>query len=150
MAYEVDQSNKIEQRGDTALALSNDKTYTIRIPDSEKRAAIDCLNSLKRGRRKLTSLRLFAVTLYYLLQELPPGEVVMIDEEYTGHMRDIVSMVLNLMRRDDPHFDESRLRVGYVGKKSRAHEEALAVFRGEAQANRILKADVTAQPGSTG
>jgi hypothetical protein len=38
LPYQVDQSNKIERSGDTVLALSNDQTYTIRIPAREKRA----------------------------------------------------------------------------------------------------------------
>ena len=36
MPYQVDQSNKIESTGDTALALSNDREYMIRIPAREK------------------------------------------------------------------------------------------------------------------
>ena len=43
MSYEVDQSNKIENSGDTALALTNDKEYTILIPGREKRRAIGVL-----------------------------------------------------------------------------------------------------------
>jgi hypothetical protein len=35
MPCQVDQSNKIESGGDTALALSNDKEYTIRLPARE-------------------------------------------------------------------------------------------------------------------
>ena len=65
MPYEVDQSNKIESAGDTALALSNDKEYTICIPAREKQAAMAYLTHRRQGSRKLNFLRLFAVALYY-------------------------------------------------------------------------------------
>ena len=139
--YEVDQSNKIECSGDTALALSNDKDYTIRIPAREKRAVMAYLTRRRRGSRKFNHLRLFAVALYYLLQELPVGEQVTIDTEYTGHEQDIRSMLLNLLWRDDPDFDADRITFWYVGKKSPAHKMALAVYRRKAKADRTLKAD---------
>ena len=141
MPYEVDQSNKIESAGDTALALSNDKEYTICIPAREKQAAMAYLTHRRQGSRKLNFLRLFAVALYYLLQELPPGERVTIDMEYTSHEHDIRSMLLNLLWRDDPKFDAENITFGYVGKGSSAHEKALAVHQRKAKADRTLKAD---------
>lgn len=139
--YEVDQSNKIECSGYTALALTNDKDYTIRISGREKWAVMAYLTRRRRGSRKFNRLRLFAVALYYLLQELPAGEQVTIDTEYTGHEQDIRSMLLNLLWRDDPDFDADRITFGYVGKKSPAHKMALAVYRRKAKADRTLKAD---------
>jgi hypothetical protein len=141
LPYQIDQSNKIEKTGDTALALSNDEEYTIRIPSREKRAAMDYLTRRRRGSRKLNRLRLFAVALYYLLRELPPNVQVTIDREYPGHERDVQSMVLNLLWRDDPDFDADNITFGYVGKKSPAHKKALAVYQRRAKADRTLKAD---------
>ena len=141
MPCQIDQSNKIEETGDTALALSNDEEYTIRIPSREKRAAMDYLIRRRRGSRKLSRLRLFAVALYYLLRELPPKEQVTIDIEYPGHERDVRSMLLNLLWRDDPDFDADNITFGYVGKKSPAHEKALAVYQRRAKADRTLEAD---------
>lgn len=141
MPYQIDQSNKIEKTGDTALALSNDKEYTIRISSREKQAAMDYLTHQRRGSRKLNRLRLFAVALYYLLRELPPNAQVTIDMEYPGHERDVRSMVLNLLWRDDPDFDADNISFGYVGKKSPAHKKALAVYQRRAKADRKLKAD---------
>ena len=141
MPYQVDQSNKIEKVGDTVLALSNDKEYTIRLPSREKRAAMDYLIRRRRGSRKLSRLRLFAVALYHILQELPSNEQVTIDMEYPGHERDIRSMLLNLLWRDDPDFDADNIAFGYVGKKSPAHKKALAVYQRRAKADRTLKAD---------
>ena len=141
MPYQVDQSNKIESTGDTALALSNDREYMIRIPAREKREAIRVLRWHPRGHRRVrVYLRLFAVALYYLVKELPPGEVVIIDTEYTGHEKSIKNMLLALLWRDDPDFDADDITFGHVGKKSPAHKKALAVYRGKAKADRTLTA----------
>jgi len=141
MPYEADQSNKIESAGDTALALSNDEEYTIRIPAREKREAIGVLRWHPKGRRRIrVYLRLFAVALYYLLRELPPGELVVIDTEYTGHEKEIKNMLLVLLWQDDPSFDADNITFGHIGKKSPAHKKALAVYQGKAKANRTLTA----------
>ena len=142
MPYHVDQSNKIERTGDTILALSNDKDYTIRIPGRDKREVISILVQRRKGkRRKWAILQLFAAALYHLIRELPPGERVMIDIEYTGHEGDIKNMLLSWLRQNDPDFDVERITFGYVGKRSPAHKKALAVYHGEIQADRTLKAD---------
>jgi len=142
MPYQVDQSNKIERPGDTALALSNDNDYTICIPAREKQEAIGVLVRRRKGRRrKWVILQLFAVALYYLIRELPPGERVTIDVEYTGHEDDIKNTLLPLLWRDNPGFDAKNITFGYVGKRSSAHKKALAVYRGKTKADRTLKAD---------
>ena len=141
MSYQIDQSNKIESTGDTALALSNSREYTIRIPAREKREAIRALRRHSKGRwRVRVHLRLFAVALYYLVRELPPGERVVIDMEYTGHEKNIKNMLLSLLWRDNPDFDADNITFGYVGKKSPAHKKALAIYRGKARADRIITA----------
>ncbi len=142
MSYQIDQSNKIERSGDTALALSNDKDYTVFIPAREKQKALYILIQRRRARRhKWAILQLFAVALYYLIRELPPGKQVMIDAEYTGHQDDIKNTLLPLLWRDNPDFDVENITFSQVGKKSPAHKKALAVYRGEIKANRVLKAD---------
>ncbi|MDH7486492.1 MAG: hypothetical protein QHJ81_09495 [Anaerolineae bacterium] len=141
MPYQVDQSNKIESAGDTILALSNDKEYTIGIPAREKQSAIAHLRWHPSGRRrKRVYLCLFAVALYYLVRELPPDELVIIDTEYTGHEATVKNMLLGLLWRDNPNFDADNITFGYIGKKSPAHEKALAVCQGKARANRTLTA----------
>jgi DNA repair exonuclease SbcCD nuclease subunit len=141
LPYQVDQSNKIESTGDTALALSNDREYTIRIPAREKREAIRVLRWHPRGRRRVrVYLRLFAVALYHLVRELPPEELVIIDTEYTGHEKSIKNMLLALLWRDNPDFNANNIAFGHVGKKSTVHKKALAVYRGKAKADRTLTA----------
>ena len=142
MPYQVDQSNKIERTGDTVLALSNDEDYAIHIPAREKREAIGVLVQRHKGRRrKWIILQLFAVALYYLIRELPPGERVTIDAEYPGHEDDIKNTLLPLLWRDDPGFDAENITFIPIGKRSSAHKKALAVYRGKTKAHRVLKAD---------
>jgi len=142
LPYQVDQSNKIERSGDTVLALSNDRAYIIRIPAREKRETINVLIQRHKGRRrKWVVLQLFAGALYYLIRELPPGEQVTIDKEYTGHEDDIKNTLFPLLGRTDPAFDAENIAFGHVGKKSAVHKKALAVYHGKAKADRILKAD---------
>lgn len=96
MAYEVDQSNKIESGGDTVLALSNGMTYSVRIPAREKRHAFEELSKqLERLGRKYIYLRLFCASLYFVLLKLPPNEFVVIDVEYQGHESHIKNLVLS-------------------------------------------------------
>ena len=141
MAYEVDQSNKIESSGDTVLAVSNGVSHTILIPVKEKQKALDFLTKRRGGSRKLGQIQLFAVALYFLLEPLPLSATVVIDTEYEGHEQDIQSMLLNLIWRDKPDYDADRITFGRIGKKSRAHKLALDIFRRRAKADRILKAD---------
>jgi len=82
----------------------------------------------------------------YLICELPPGEQVTIDKEYTGHEDNIKNTLLPLLWRTDPDFDAENGRrtscaFRHVGKKSAAHKKALAVYHGKAEADTILKAD---------
>ena len=142
MPYEVDQSNKIESGGDTALALSNDKEYTIRLPAREKRAVVKAMRlQFDRLSRKLIYIRLFTAALYYLLRELPIGRTVTIDIEYTGHEHNIKAMLFYWLRQERPDLSPDDIVSGLVGKKSPAHEKALAIYRKEAKADRTLKAD---------
>jgi len=142
LAYQVDQSNKIEDGGDTVLALTNDKEYTICIPGKEKRAAIKSMHRhFERLSRKLIHIRLFTAALYYLIRELPPKALVTIDTEYAGHESSIKAMLLYWLRQDRPDISPDDITFGRVGKKSAAHKKALAVYRGNARADRTLKAD---------
>ena len=140
--YEVDQSNKIECSGYTALVLTNDKDCTIRISGREKRAAIQAMHQrFERLSHKLIHIRLFTAALYYLIRELPPRALVIIDTEYTGHEANIKAMLLYWLRQDRPDISPDDITFGQVGKRSRAHKKALAIYRGKAKADRTLKAD---------
>jgi hypothetical protein len=95
----------------------------------------------ERLSRKLIHIRLFTAALYYLIRELPPGALVIIDTEYTGHDASIKALLLRWLRQDRPDIFADDIAFGYVGKKSRAHKKALTIYRGKAEADRTLKAD---------
>jgi hypothetical protein len=142
MAYEVDQSNKIESGGDTALALSNGMVFSVLIPAREKRHAFKELSiRLERLGRKYIYLRLFSASLYFLLLELPSNELVVIDVEYQGHESHIRTLLLSWLNQSRPDIMDDQITFGLVGKKSRAHKTALAVYQKELRPDRIIKAD---------
>ncbi len=130
MPYHVDQSGKIESKGDTVLALSNAREYAIRIPAEEKIAATSSMEQrFSALRRRLIYIRLFAAALYHLLRELPQGETVTIDIEYTGHSQDIKAMLFNWLRQDGRDLAADDIVFWSIGKKSRAHKKALTVYQ---------------------
>ena len=138
---EIDQSGKIEATHvSSVLAYSGDVTASLLITAAEKRI---CLSKLRQGRSKGGSwyLKVFAAALYLLLQErLRQFEQIVIDVEYPGHEADILGMFLNCVRKEYPDFVKDRVVFRQVGKKSPAHEAAIAVYRGEREPDRWVRA----------
>ncbi len=90
---EIDQSNKVEDSGDTFLAFSNDIAYTIRVPFRVKRVGIDMLR--QRGKSKRTAtLMLFAACVFLLVEEhLSEIDTIILDNEYSGREADVRSFL---------------------------------------------------------
>lgn len=61
----------------------------------------------------------------------------MIDVEYPGWNAEIKLYLLNMLRRRGIEFDPNKIHFRHIGKKSRAHAKAIAVYK------RIEKADKT-------
>ena len=76
-----------------------------------------------------------------MIRELPPGEQVTIDVEYTGHEDAIKNTLLPLLLRDNPDFDTANIAFGYLGNRSPAHRKAIGVYRGKIKADKTLKAN---------
>ncbi len=147
MHTEVDQSGKIEQTNwDTVLAFSDSIAYAILIPAKVKRKAIDLLRSTgKRGKRLY--LILFAAALYQLLKDhLSQLELITIDIEYMGSEQDIKLMLLNLIRQTHLDYPADNIIFGHVSKGSPAHKKALAVYRGNARADKTLTLEELLEP----
>lgn len=138
----MDQSGKIEKTNqDTVLAFSGDAEYAILIPAKAKQQILRRLRSTKR-RGKRVYLAFFAMALYHLLEGcLDRLKFVAIDIEYEGHEHDIKLMLLNLIWKKYPRYPADHITFRRVGKKSRVHKKALAVFRGEDGADKILTPD---------
>jgi hypothetical protein len=138
MHAEVDQSGKIEwTQKPTALALANGTRFSIFVSAKTKR---DIFNALKlrrpdRGEAKLHIL-VFATLLFLLLKDhISRLDGVVVDVEYQGHDRAIKEHFLNLCRRHKIKTPPYLLSFHLVGKKSPAHDLAIAVFRGDVKAD---------------
>jgi hypothetical protein len=138
---EIDQSGKIERtQENTVLAFSDGTQASILILAVEKRQCVKRLR--QRGETGKTLYRkLFVAALFLLIKDyLGQIEIIAIDAEYPGQEAEISSGLLNHIRRIDPSFSEQRIVFGRIGKKSSAHRKALAVYRGEDQPSKRVKA----------
>jgi hypothetical protein len=142
MNVEVDQSGKIgDTKVPTALAFSNTKSHAILIPATVKRA---CLQELRRQGKSGTTLymQLFATGLYLLLKDHIQGlTLIIIDVEYPGYNAMIKQHLVNLMWRAGIAVPTARIQFQHIGKKSRAHQHAKAVFLGVAKPNKVITLD---------
>lgn len=138
MRVEIDQSGKIgDTKVPTVLAFSNGKKYAVLIPATTKRKCLDKLRRQGRSGRFLYS-KLFAIGLYLLLKDhIRRLKELMIDVEYPGWNAEIKLYLLNMLRRRGIEFDPNKIHFRHIGKKSRAHAKAIAVYK------RIEKADKT-------
>ena len=130
MPLEVDQSIKIEQTSeDTVLALSNDQQFSIVIPAHIKRRAIVFLRQRGwYGRRAI--LACFVAGLFLLLKQSEARfDLIVIDQEYEGHERDIRGMLLRHLRKAGMEIPAERITFRRVGKQSGAHKLAWGVHR---------------------
>jgi len=130
MCIEVDQSGKVEVLTvDTALAFSDGIAASILVPATVKREVYQRLKA--RGvKRKIIIVRMFAAGLFLLLVDhLESIETMVIDVEYEGWDAEIRGVLLAHIREVSPCVHKDQIVFGYVGKKSRAHKAALAVFR---------------------
>lgn len=143
MRVEVDQSGKIEwTQKPTALALANGIRYSVFISAKAKR---EVLEELERRRptnnRTNHHLLVFATLLFLLLRDqLPRLTQVVVDVEYHGHDARIKEHFLNLCRRHNIQIDRHVISFHRVGKKSPAHNLAIAVFRGDTTPSREIQA----------
>jgi hypothetical protein len=58
-----------------------------------------------------------------------PGLALSYDVEYPGHEATIRGLLLNHIWRIQPDFPKETITFGHIGKKSKAHAKALAVYR---------------------
>ena len=139
MVIEVDQSGKIGAKGPTILAFSNEIDYKVLIPAKVKR---ECIKILRyRGKTgKVFYLQLFATALFLLLKDyLDRVTLVTIDPEYPSRDKDIKEFLLNLFRRTGRSLSADVIRFKRIGRKSNAHQKALATLRGEMKPDWVIK-----------
>lgn len=141
MRVEVDQSGKVEKSQQvTVLAFSNGTHYSVLVSVQTKRIVLEELARRRPERTRTNHHLLFFTTLLFLLlaDHLSRISTLIIDVEYHGHDGRIKEHLLNLCRRHHIPFDPQSISFHRVGKKSPAHDLAIAVFRGERKPHREL------------
>ena len=130
----VDQSSKVEQTNKpTVVAYSNEEQWAIEVPARVKRGVLIELREKGRSRRASVQL-VFAALLAVLLRDIAGhADIILIDNEYTGQERAIKGQLLRFLDNLGVHAEPEVLRFGFIGKKSSAHELAIAVRRGKRQ-----------------
>lgn len=138
MRIEIDQSNKVEKtEKDTIIALSNEVTFSARIPRQTKRRLQREFR--KRGKPGLFVYRTFMAGVVLLLREVPfhKFDAVTIDHEYLGQERLLRSMFLEMWARD--HEDIPEIRFAAIGKHSPAHSVAYRAMKGKQPVGKTLE-----------
>ncbi|MBM4466854.1 MAG: hypothetical protein FJ014_15100 [Chloroflexi bacterium] len=136
---QIDQSGKMNSLArDTVLAFSNDTQHVIRIPAAVKRNLVQHFRQKGKSKTRAVML-LFSAALFLLLRDsLERIDQIVIDVEYEGYEDEIKGWLLSRIHQVDPGFDKARVRFQRVGKKSPAHQRALAVLRGQEPPNQVI------------
>lgn len=138
MAFQIDQSGKIEQTNrHTIVALANGKRRTVKITSTQKHNLIKTILELDKPKKKYVH-KIFAALLFLLLKDEAIKEPIMIDREYYGHEADIKNILLQLFEKHQRKSPE--IEFGLVGKKSPAHDSGIKVFRKEDRPTGIVNA----------
>jgi hypothetical protein len=85
---------------------------------------------------------MFAFLISCLLRESREQcDTIVIDIEYEGKETMMKSFLMEYLWEFDKQFDKDRIHFYRIGKGSRAHERALAVFRGELEPDIVVTVD---------
>jgi hypothetical protein len=136
MAYQVDQSNKIEKTNkNTAIALANSSEFVILITGKTKRKLQELFR--QKGKPHLFIYKTFAACIVILLREskIQYNEIV-IDIEYTGKEKMIKSMIYEVLDRLYEKLPEIKFQA--IGKKNKAHNLAYLTAQKKKIPNKII------------
>lgn len=138
MAYQIDQSGKIEQTNlDTVIACTNGTAITLLFKKGQKRKLENIFKVTDN--RKLFPYLTFAALVALLLYQLQPKHRLIIDREYLGHEPLIEAKVML-------YFEQLGLNTlppitfGHVGKLSAAHNLAYQVASGKQKPTIVVDA----------
>lgn len=131
--FTIDQAGKIENTShDTILALCSDNiNYSIKVPKKLKQ---ELFKGCKKKYKKNLTLRVFSYVLYLLLYEqVNEQSVIIIDDEYPGHGKDIKRNLLTHLQQPYPV-----IKFDLVGKKDISHQLANQTFRGRIKPHKVV------------
>lgn len=129
----IDQAGKIEETNlNTVLAFhSNEIQYSILIPSKLKQELFS--QCYKKYKNKLT-YRIFSYCISLLLRnKLRKDSLIVIDDEYPKHGRDIKSLLIHFLK-----LEKDCIIIDNIGRKSKAHRIANQTFSGKLKPNKIL------------
>lgn len=120
MAYQIDQSIKIENTNKTSyVCLANSKTIIASISATAKKELKLFFRELNKP--LIFKLFIFSVLCAKVIAKIRPGELT-IDTEYQGHDRQIKSFILQILRMEG--LGEPVIKFLRIGKNSSAHKGA--------------------------
>lgn len=128
MRIQIDQSGKIEDTtSDTVLAFCDGKTRSILIGKKEKRGLQEFFRRAHKG--KIFVSKTFAILIFLLIKnDLQRIQHISIDLEYPGRDYLIKDYLLREIRQFRS-FDKRDIDFIKIGRKAKAHEVAINVFR---------------------
>jgi len=138
MRLEVDQRRKVEQSGPTVLAFSDHEHSALLVPNQVKRRVLRRLREQGRERRVSVHMVFAALVVLLLRDVVKRTDLVIIDDEYTGHRGIIKFQVLHYLHRLGTEVETEVITFGLVGKRSPAHHLALSVFRNQRPPDRCV------------
>ena len=135
MKIEIDQSGKIENTSkNTIIAFSDGKFKSVFISAKDKREIQKFFRKI--GRAKVFIYKVFAILIFVLIRSnLKEIEEIIIDEEYPGKSSLIKNLLIQEIRKINPHFKKENIIFKRIGKKSRAHFLAYGVAIGKKKAD---------------
>lgn len=136
MRVEIDMGNRLDKSGDTTFGFLNTIQKAMLLKQTVRNQCLDAMI----GRTLSKELRLFTACVFILIREhLGRIEKMTIDSDYDGHEGDIKHYLHNFIKRyHDPRYPSSRIEVGHITRKSRAHEVAWRTYRGERKPDKSL------------
>ena len=134
MAYQIDQSGKVEQTNkDTVLCLANGNLDTIFIKAGVKRQLQEIFR--RNGQPRNYVLFTFCAALSLLLKRnLSIGRII-IDKEYFGKEAIIKEILLEMMEENR---DKIIIEFGIIGKRVNAHIKGYQVYKGKRNPEKVL------------
>ncbi|MFH1713422.1 MAG: hypothetical protein ABH896_04565 [Candidatus Jacksonbacteria bacterium] len=137
MQYQIDQSGKIEDTSRlTIVAFANGKAKSLKISAVEKQKLIKIIRMAEYPKKSFV-FKIFAALIFLLIKDEVVRSVV-IDKEYLGNEMTIKNIILQLFRR--VKLKEPEIDFDLIGKKSKAHQIAIDVFRGKRKPDMVVEA----------
>lgn len=136
MAYQIDQSGKIEQTSiNTVVALVNSKRFSIVLRKKDKRILEETFKRI--GKAKGYAYVVFAALLAVLLKLSGIKNRVVVDREYMGHENTIRERTLHFLKSLGSK-SELVIDFGHVGKLSKAHNLAAKVGSKKVKPDKVV------------